>query len=320
MLIRRPPALSENAVTPPELFHGRRRFVMATAALLGVGWTAREAFPATLALASGCGAPLPETLRTAGGETPTPFADITSYNNYFEFSTDKRAVRHLAQALTTSPWAVTVDGEVENPFTLDIDDLKRLFGSEERIYRFRCVEGWAMVVPWNGFPLCKLLQRARPTSNAKFVEFVSLLRSSEMLGQRRLMGGGLEWPYREGLRIDEAMHPLTFAVTGLYGEPLPKQNGAPLRLAVPWKYGFKSSKAITHIRLVADQPQTSWARALPSEYGFYGNVNPEVAHPRWSQARENLIGEVRKRPTRYLNGYAEQVASLYAGMDPRTLF
>jgi len=244
-------------------------------------------------------------------------ADITGYNNYYEFSTDKKAVKHLAQALTLKPWTVTVEGEVEKPYTVDADDLHKLFGSEERIYRLRCVEGWAMVVPWSGFGLSKLIERARPTSKAKFVEFESLKRSSEMIGQRT---GSMPWPYREALRIDEAMHPLAFAVTGLYGQPLPKQNGAPLRLALPWKYGFKSAKAITRIRLTSEQSSTSWSQLAPSEYGFYGNVNPQVAHPRWSQARENRIGELQKRPTLPFNGYADQVADLYKGMDPKSLY
>lgn len=318
MLIRQKPDLTENDVTPPALFHDRRRFVLSAAALLGAGWAAREAFavPVTPAV---CGGPLPEAVRLVGGEKPTPLSDITGYNNFYEFSTDKKAVRHLAQALTIAPWTVTVEGEVEKPYTLDIREISKLFGSEERIYRFRCVEGWSMVVPWNGFPLCKLIERARPTSKARFVEFVSLKRTSEMIGQRGA-ASGIEWPYREALRIDEAMHPLTFAVTGLYGEGLPKQNGAPLRIAVPWKYGFKNSKSITHIRLLNEQPNTSWARIAPAEYGFYGNVNPDVSHPRWSQARENRIGELRKRPTLMLNGYAEQVASLYTGMDPAKLY
>jgi sulfoxide reductase catalytic subunit YedY len=223
----------------------------------------------------------------------------------------------LAQALTLKPWTVHVEGEVEKPFTVDADDLARLFGVEERIYRLRCVEGWSMVVPWSGFALSKLIERARPTSRARFVAFESLQRSSEMIGQR---GGSLPWPYREGLRIDEAMHPLAFAVTGLYGQSLPKQNGAPLRLALPWKYGFKSPKAITRIRLVNEQPPTSWSQLSPSEYGFYGNVNPQVAHPRWSQARENRLGELQKRPTLPFNGYAESVAALYQGQDPKSLY
>lgn len=315
MLIRRRPDLTEGDVTPPDVFHDRRRFVLSAAAMLGAGWTARQAFAAPAA----CDAPLPEALKRVAGEAPTPLADIAGYNNYYEFTTDKKMVKHLAKELTITPWAVTVEGEVEKPYTLDLDDIKKLFGSEERIYRFRCVEGWAMVVPWSGFPLCKLIERARPTSKAKFVEFVSLKRTSEMIGQRGSTTG-IDWPYRECLRIDEAMHPLSFAVTGLYGEALPKQNGAPLRLAVPWKYGYKQSKAITHIRLLAEQPTSSWARVAPAEYGFYGNVNPDVAHPRWSQARENRIGELRKRPTIYLNGYADQVGALYAGLDPAKLY
>jgi sulfoxide reductase catalytic subunit YedY len=301
MPIRRHAGLTEHHVTPRALFN-RRRGLLAAAAALGAGWASRAAIatPATM------------------GESPSPLADISGYNNYFEFSTDKKAVRTLAQALTIAPWVVTVEGEVEKPFSLDIAEMRKLFDVEERIYRLRCVEGWSMVVPWNGFPLAGLIKRARPTSRARYVEFLSLKRSSEMIGQR--LPGGLEWPYREGLRIDEAMHPLAFAVTGLYGEALPKQNGAPLRIAIPWKYGFKSAKAITHIRLVAEQPATSWARRAEAEYGFYGNVNPDVPHPRWSQARETRIGELRKRPTLYLNGYAEQVASLYAGMNPATLY
>lgn len=296
-----PSDLRESQVTPQGLFNQRRRHILAAALAASV-----------LPQRNGLASQPPEPLSPL-----TPLADITSYNNYYEFSTDKKAVKTLAQALTVTPWAITVDGEVEKPFTVDADDLFKLFGREERIYRLRCVEGWAMVVPWSGFSLSKLIERARPTSRAKFVEFESLKRSSEMIGQRT---GTLPWPYREALRIDEAMHPLTFAVTGLYGQPLPKQNGAPLRLAVPWKYGFKSAKAITRIRLVNDQPATSWNQLSPSEYGFYGNVNPQVPHPRWSQARESRIGELQKRPTLPFNGYAEQVADLYKGVDPKTLF
>lgn len=297
-------------VTEPHLFFARRRQLAAIAgAVLGTSGVVQSAFGSEAVLAM--------SALNAGGESPTPLSDITSYNNYYEFSTDKKAVRVLAQALTLKPWTISVEGEVEKPFTLDADDLNRLFGREERIYRLRCVEGWAMVVPWSGFQLSRLIERARPTSRAKFVEFESLKRSSEMIGQR---GGSLPWPYREGLRIDEAMHPLAFAVTGLYGQALPTQNGAPLRLALPWKYGFKSAKAITRIRLAQDQPSTSWSQLAPSEYGFYGNVNPLQPHPRWSQARENRIGELQKRPTLPLNGYAEWVADLYRGQDPRTLY
>lgn len=317
MLIRRRPELTASHVTPPGLFYNRRRGVLVSAAtVLGAAMSGRGAGLA--AAPAACDAPLPEAIRRANGETPSPLTDIAGYNNYYEFSSDKKAVRTLAQTLTIAPWTITVEGEVEKAYTLDSTDINKLFGTEERIYRLRCVEGWAMVVPWSGVSLCKLIERARPTSRARFVEFVSLKRSSEMIGQR--VAGSIDWPYREGLRIDEAMHPLTFAVSGLYGEALPKQNGAPLRIAVPWKYGFKSPKAITHIRLVDEQPTTSWVKRAESEYGFYGNVNPEVAHPRWSQARENRIGELRKRPTLYLNGYADQVASLYAGMDPARLY
>jgi sulfoxide reductase catalytic subunit YedY len=252
-----------------------------------------------------------------GDDTLTALADVAGYNNYYEFSTDKKAVKVLAQALNTKPWTITVEGEVENAFTVDADDLTRLFGSEERIYRLRCVEGWSAVVPWSGFALHRLIARARPTSRARFVAFESLQRSSEMIGQR---SAGLGWPYREGLRLDEAMHPLAFAVTGLYGQALPKQNGAPLRLALPWKYGYKSAKAITRIRLVNTQPATAWNLMSPSEYGFYGNVNPQVPHPRWSQARENRLGELQKRPTLPFNGYAQWVSDLYRGQDPNTLF
>lgn len=284
----------ESEVTDVDLFLNRRRHVLI--AMAALGWSGRAA---------------------AATETPTPLADIAGYNNYYEFSTDKKAVKHLAQALTLKPWTLSIEGEVEKPFTVDADDLLKLFGGEERIYRLRCVEGWSMVVPWSGFPLHKLIDRARPLSRAKYVEFESLKRPSEMIGQR---GGALPWPYREALRIDEAVHPLTFAVTGVYGRPLPKQNGAPLRLAVPWKYGFKSAKAITRIKLTAEQPATSWNLASPSEYGFYGNVNPQQPHPRWSQARENRIGEIQKRATLPFNGYAEAVADLYRGQDPKSLY
>ena len=300
--------LSENEVTPEHLINQKRRRLTLSAGVVGL-----------LGLGQGAGAASLSQGDAAlnAGDALTPLSDVTSYNNYYEFSTDKRAVKVLAQALTIQPWTISVEGEVEKPYTVDADELRRLFGNEERIYRLRCVEGWSMVIPWSGFPLSKLLERARPTSRAKFVEFESLQRSSEMIGQRT---GVLQWPFREGLRMDEAMHPLAFAVTGLYGQALPKQNGAPLRLALPWKYGFKSAKAIQKIRLVSAQPVTSWSRLAPTEYGFYGNVNPQVPHPRWSQARENRIGELHKRATLPFNGYADQVADLYTGIDPKFLF
>ena len=302
--------LTENDVTPPEIYRGRRLFMASAAALLGAGWVDRQAFPACALVKH------PELLK-ASGEKPNTLEEITAYNNYYEFSTNKEAVRILAQELTTSPWNVVIEGEVAKPITIGIEDLLKKFPSEERIYRLRCVEGWSMVIPWNGFPLCHLIEMARPTAQAKYVEFVSLHRPKEMIGQR---GGSFEWPYREGLRLDEAMHPLAFVATGLYGNTLPKQNGAPLRIVLPWKYGFKSAKAITHIRFLREQPQTSWNKIAPAEYGFYGNVNPEVPHPRWIQKRENRIGELRKRPTLPFNGYAEEVAHLYTGLDPNLLF
>ncbi|HUL94236.1 MAG TPA: protein-methionine-sulfoxide reductase catalytic subunit MsrP [Burkholderiales bacterium] len=297
------PEPAESEITSPRVHRGRRRFVAAALAALGCPAALRAA-PSPAACAA------PREIPAAGA--PNSLTEIAGYNNYYEFSTNKEAVRVLAQALTTRPWTVRVEGEVERPFTLGIEDLLRRLPHEDRTYRLRCVEGWAMIIPWRGFPLCSLLARARPTSAAKYVEFVSVHRPSEMIGQR---GPVLEWPYREALRIDEAAHPLTFLATGLYGESLPKQNGAPLRLVVPWKYGFKSCKAITHIRLVREQPLTSWHKASPSEYGFYANVNPEVTHPRWSQRREVRIGEIDKRPTLPFNGYGELVAPLYRGMD-----
>jgi sulfoxide reductase catalytic subunit YedY len=281
------PASSE--ITPEGLWRARRR----------------------LMLAAGLGAAMP-ALPAPQPEPPTPWESITRHNNYYEFTTEKSVVWKLAEEFKPTPWTVVVEGEVERPRTWGLDELLGRFAQEDRVYRLRCVEGWSMVVPWRGFPLAALLAEARPLSSAKHVEFVSVLRPSEMIGQRRPV---LEWPYREALRIDEAMHPLTLVATGLYGKPLPNQNGAPLRLAVPWKYGFKSPKAITRIRLVEQQPVTTWMRAAPAEYGYFGNVNPEVPHPRWSQRRELRVGELAKRPTLPFNGYASEVAALYAGMD-----
>jgi sulfoxide reductase catalytic subunit YedY len=245
-------------------------------------------------------------------EAPTPFKDVTHYNNYFEFSTDKEAPAVLAKDFQARPWPVTIEGAVAKPGVYDVDELIKPFSLEERVYRLRCVEAWSMVVPWVGFPLRDLLQRIQPTSKAKFVEFVAPHDPKRFPGQRK---PGLKWPYREGLRLDEAMHPLTILAVGLYGKILPNQNGAPLRLVVPWKYGFKSIKAISAIRLVESQPVTTWAAYGPHEYGFYANVNPAVGHPRWSQAKERRIGEFLKRDTLPFNGYADQVASLYSGMD-----
>jgi len=246
-------------------------------------------------------------------EARTPFEDVVSYNNYYEFGTNKSDPARTAGALKTRPWTVAIEGEVSKPQTIDIDTLLKLFPLEERVYRMRCVEAWSMVISWLGFPLGKLLERVEPTSKAKFVQFKTLYDEAQMPG---LKSGGLDWPYREGLRLDEAMHPLTLIALGLYGKRLLNQNGAPLRLVVPWKYGFKGIKSIVSIRLTEHRPSTSWNLAAPDEYGFYANVNPEVDHPRWSQARERRIGE-GQRPTLPFNGYAEQVAHLYKDLDLR---
>ena len=247
----------------------------------------------------------------------TDYKYATTYNNYYEFGTGKSDPHKNSQDFITKPWEITIDGEVEKKITLSVDEIINMFPSEERVYRFRCVEGWSMVIPWLGFPLNKLLNKAQPTSKAKYVKFTSVFDPEQMKGQRFPV---LDWPYKEGLRIDEAMHPLTLMVTGLYGKELPNQNGAPLRLIVPWKYGFKSAKAIVNISFVEKMPTSSWMKASPNEYGFYSNVNPNVAHPRWSQATERVIGENVFAPriqTLMFNGYGDEVASLYDGMDLR---
>ena len=253
-------------------------------------------------------------------EKQTPFKDASSYNNFYEFGTDKDEPAHAAHTLKTRPWTVTIDGEVKKPLTLDIDSLLKLAPLEERVYRLRCVEGWSMVIPWVGYSLSNLIKKVEPTGNAKFIEFTSLADPKQMPGVNSRV---LNWPYVEGLRIDEAMHPLALLGLGMYGQVLPNQNGAPVRLVVPWKYGFKSAKSIVRIRFVKDMPRTAWNVSAPSEYGFYSNVNPEVDHPRWSQASERRIGEdgffQKKRKTLMFNGYSE-VASLYAGMDLKKNF
>ena len=248
---------------------------------------------------------------------PTPYKDITSYNNFYEFGSSKTDPAENAGSLKTKPWTVTVEGHCEKPGQYALEDFLAPHPPEERIYRLRCVEAWSMVVPWLGIPLNKILPRFQPTASAKYVEFTTLLDPAQMPGQRTRL---LSWPYVEGLRMDEAMNPLALLVTGLYGKELPSQNGAPLRLIVPWKYGFKNIKSIVKIRFAEQQPRTTWASENPSEYGFYANVNPEVDHPRWSQKRERRIGELFRRDTLPFNGYAEQVASLYTGMDLRKNF
>jgi sulfoxide reductase catalytic subunit YedY len=303
LLIRRPPDIGSSEITPERLYLNRRSFLAAA------GFVALEAALPSLGRAG---------LRRAGDDDkPNSYQDITHYNNYYEFGTGKEDPAENAGSLRTRPWKVEVSGEIAKPGRYDLDDLLRGQTIEERVYRHRCVEAWSMVIPWNGFPLRNLIERFRPTSRAKFVEFTTLLDPGQMPGQRSDI---LPWPYVEGLRMDEAMHPLTLVVTGLYGRALPNQNGAPLRIHVPWKYGFKSAKSLVRIRFVETQPLNTWNVAAPNEYGFYANVNPDVDHPRWSQARERRIGDFFRRPTLMFNGYADQVASLYAGMDLRRFF
>jgi len=311
-------------ITPQPVYTQRRRLVQglaagaALAALPGFDAQAQAARPGKLA-------PLPGARSAVAGATtverPTPYTDLTGYNNYYEFGTDKSDPARNAGRLKTRPWTVAIEGEVKKPGTWDLDALLKLAPMEERIYRLRCVEGWSMVVPWVGYSLAELIRKVEPTGNAKFVQFVTLVDAAQMPG---LASGGLEWPYVEGLRLDEAMHPLTLLAFGLYGEVLPNQNGAPLRLVAPWKYGFKSGKSIVKIRFVEKQPKTTWETAIASEYGFYSNVNPKVDHPRWSQATERRIGEdglfAKKRPTLMFNGYEPQVGQLYAGMDLKKFY
>ena len=248
---------------------------------------------------------------------PNPWEHITGYNNFYEFGTGKEDPAEHAHTLRTKPWTVKVEGEVKKAGTFDLETLFKGLAWEERIYRMRCVEAWSMVVPWNGYPLADVIKRLEPTAKARFIEFTTLYDPAQMPGQRR---GILDWPYVEGLRMDEAMHPLALLVTGIYGKPIPNQNGAPVRLIVPWKYGFKGGKSIVKIRFTAEQPRNTWNISAPNEYGFYANVNPTVDHPRWSQKTERRIGKLRRQPTLMFNGYADQVAHLYQGMDLRKNF
>ena len=311
MLIRRAPDLRSSEITPEPLYWNRRDWI-AAAAVAGFG----AAMPrAARALTQGKGpvaTGLPFGLQP--DDKPTPWEDVTGYNNFYEFGTAKDDPAANAQDFKPRPWTVKVDGLVKKPADYQLEDFLKPHKLEDRIYRHRCVEAWSMVIPWRGFPLAEVLKRAEPTSQAKYVEFTTLLDPRRMPGQRARV---LDWPYVEGLRLDEAMHPLSLLVTGVYGRDLPNQNGAPLRLHVPWKYGFKSIKSIVRIRLVDKQPRNTWNVSAPDEYGFYSNVNPEVDHPRWSQATERRIGEFLKRKTLMFNGYADQVSSMYAGMDLR---
>ena len=304
--------IPSSEITPEHIYNDRRNFIKNLGLILSS--TALSTFTNTGFAGLNT---LPSFIQSKdhGNEKLTSFKDITSYNNYYEFGTSKTDPQDHAHLLKIDPWSISIEGSVAKPLKLDIDELIKLIPIEERIYRLRCVEGWSMVIPWIGIPLNSLLKKVTPTGNAKYVEFVSLKRPSEMIGQKDDM---LDWPYTEGLRLDEAMHPLTILAVGLYGKVLPKQNGAPIRLVVPWKYGFKSIKAITKIRLVEKMPISTWMKANPKEYGFYSNVNPEVDHPRWTQATERRIGESLLSPrlkTQMFNGYKEEVAHLYQGMD-----
>lgn len=298
-------------ITPKHIYLSRRDFMKAATVATGAALLTACAPSAADEVQNLKPAPTSSATDELGDPVNT-YDDITNYNNYYEFTTDKQGVAELARDFTVRPWTVEVGGLVNKPMTFGIDDLLKKFQQEERIYRLRCVEAWSMVIPWEGFTLASLLNAVEPTSDAKYVRFETVYRPEEMRGQKSEL---YPWPYQEGLRLDEAMHDLTFLATGLYGEPNVPQNGAPLRLVVPWKYGFKSIKSIVKIELVTEQPSTLWNAIAPNEYGFYSNVNPDVDHPRWSQATERRIGELNRRATLPFNGYGEQVAALYDGMD-----
>jgi len=313
MPFKQAPEIKRSEVTPKKLYLNRRQFLAGSTALAGVSLVNPELLRPTipqsgkkLAVAKRGEYTLPDKL--------TEYAEATSYTNYYEFSTGKRSVQRLSKDLITDPWTVVIEGEVESGMKLSIEEILQKFPLEERIYRWRCVEAWSMVIPWIGFPLKDLIVLCKPASRARFVEFTTLLDPDQMPG---VESNVLPWPYREALRMDEALHPLTLMAVGMYGEVLPNQNGAPLRLVVPWKYGFKGAKSIVRIRFTREMPRSAWNRKKPEEYGFYANVNPGVDHPRWTQASERRIGEEGRRPTLMFNGYADRVANLYAGMDLR---
>ena len=325
MLIRRKPDVLPSEITSHEVYQDRRQFLkaagfgLATSAAISTGLIS---LPVQAATDIKHGQKIAGFRKTAFGadEKLTPFDDVASYNNFYEFGTSKSDPAQHAGSLKPRPWTVSIEGAVKKSKTIFIEDIFKLAPLEERIYRMRCVEGWSMVIPWVGFPLSRLINWAEPTGNAKYVEFVTLADPMQMPGVRVPI---LDWPYVEGLRMDEAMHPLTIMAVGLYGEVLPNQNGAPMRLVVPWKYGFKGAKSIVKIRFTDKMPQSTWMKAAPEEYGFYANVNPDVPHPRWSQKTERRIGSGLFSPrikTQPFNGYADQVAQLYAGMDLRRNF
>lgn len=317
MLIKHPQDIASHEITDPKVYHDRRHFLQAAsgAALAFAAGTSGLLLPST----ANAGRKLSYRHNAAlsTDEERNSFKDITRYNNFYEFGTGKEDPAKHAHSLRPDPWSVRVEGEVEKPADYHLEDVIKTSQLEERVYRLRCVEAWSMVIPWVGIPLADLIKRFKPTSRAKYVEFTTLYDPQQMPGQNRAV---LKWPYVEALRMDEAMHPLSMLAVGLYGEVLPNQNGAPIRLVVPWKYGFKNVKSIVKIRFTETRPQTTWALAGPSEYGFYANVNPEVDHPRWSQSKERRIGDFFKRKTLMFNGYAEQVAGLYSGMDLRRNF
>jgi sulfoxide reductase catalytic subunit YedY len=317
MLIKRGGDIKSGEITDRALYLDRRALMTGAAALALTPGAVRAAAPPA------AGQPLAAT-RNKSYDIPdaaTKFQDATTYNNFYEFGVNKDDPARLAHTLRPRPWKVQVDGLVHKPVTFDIEDILKMAPLEERVYRMRCVEGWSMVIPWIGFPLSVILKRVEPTGAAKYVEFNTLVDPEQFPAQRKGIFnlGGLDWPYTEGLRLDEALHPLTLLTVGMYGQVLPNPNGAPIRIVVPWKYGFKSAKSIVRIRLTADEPKITWNKQAPQEYGFYSNVNPKVDHPRWSQASERRIGEFRRRETLMFNGY-DQVASLYAGMDLKKLY
>lgn len=319
MLIKQAPDLRESDVTPRELYLRRREFIKAAgAAALAAGATA--AWPDAMSAAQNPNAQKLENLKKSPLSTDeklNSYKDVTTYNNFYEFGLDKADPAKYAGSLKPRPWSVVVEGQCAKPGSYNIEDILKWFPLEERIYRLRCVEAWSMVIPWVGFPLADFVKRFEPTAKAKYIEFRTLVDLRQMPGQSE---PALQWPYTEGLRLDEAMHPLAIMAVGLYGEVLPNQNGAPIRLIVPWKYGFKSVKSIVRVRFVENQPLNTWQQTRANEYGFYANVNPDVDHPRWSQKSERRLGEFFRRKTLPFNGYGDQVASLYTGMDLRKLY
>jgi sulfoxide reductase catalytic subunit YedY len=335
MNIKKPDDIPEREVTDYSVYLNRRNFMRvgilaATTVATGLVYKGLTGHSSEQAVVRQLGAYSPTTQPTTRGDElsdsapplgpddpPTSFQDITHWNNFYEFDTDKESVAAAAAGFISRPWSVAVSGLCSNPKVFDLDDLLKIHPPQERIYRMRCVEGWSMVIPWNGFSLWRLLDRVQPLSSAKYVAFTTLLDPSRMPNQNSSI---LDWPYVEGLRMDEAMHPLTILASGIYGKELPPQDGAPLRLVVPWKYGFKGIKSIVKIELRDTQPPTTWSAAAPDEYGFYASVNPNVDHPRWSQATERRIGEFGKRDTLMFNGYADEVGGMYAGMDLRANF